>query len=133
MANPKGCYRGHGKYKPELCDLIPDLYKGGKSDAEVAVALDVSKDTYYKWIKQYPEFGDAVKKGKTISENWWQDIGRKACEGKIVTNARIYIANMKNRFGWTESLQIESHPAIQKTIAELKESIAAIKSHEKDF
>jgi hypothetical protein len=36
----------------------------GSTDEEMFNALGVSKDTYYKWKKEKPEFREAIKKGK---------------------------------------------------------------------
>lgn len=39
----------------------------GSTDEEMYAMLGVSKDTFYKWKKEYPEFKESIKKGKQMS------------------------------------------------------------------
>ncbi len=133
MANPKGCYSGHGKYKPEMCARVPGLYLKGESDAEVAFALDVSKAMFYRWINQYPEFAEAVEIGKTVSECWWQKLGRDGAAGKINVQAKIFISNMKNRFGWRENIVFDPSTDIRQTVDDLRKIVQNIKDNERDY
>jgi len=36
----------------------------GLTDEQIAHNLGISKDTYYRYIKKYPEFSDSIKRGK---------------------------------------------------------------------
>lgn len=132
MANAKGAYTGNGKYRKEMCEQILQHYLNGESDAEVAVALDVSKQMFYRWIKDKPDFAEAVQRGKTLSECWWQKLGRAGASGKVKIQARVFIANMNNRFGWRENpLEAEREDENIQHIAEAIKQLNA--KHEKDF
>jgi len=100
-------YSGNNKYKKKMDVDVIQLYNGGLSDAEVAVELNISRQTFYKWVKTKPSFAEGVEKGRSLSEAWWQRIGRLAVMGKLKVNARIYIANMKNRFQWIETVVVD--------------------------
>ena len=132
MAHPDGVYNGNGKYKKEMCERVIQLYKNGESDVEVAAALNISKSMFYRWIKDptKAEFAEAVEKGKTLSEVWWQRLGRAGAAGKVPIQARVFIANMRNRFGWVENALIDdAAPPNQqnKNVEIMAEALQAIK------
>ena len=93
------------KYDKKICALLPDLFEDGKSVAEVCVALDIAKETFYRWAKEYPEFSNAYKKGLTLSEAWWAELGKKGSQGTSQIQPATWIFNMKNRFGWTDRVE----------------------------
>ena len=132
MADSGGAYTGNGKYRAEMCQQVLKHYINGESDAEVAVALNISKSMLYRWIKEKPEFAAAIDCGKTLSEKWWQQLGRAGCSGKVKVNARIYIANMKNRFGWQENPFLEEDD--DKTLFTVSAALKALKEkHAKEY
>lgn len=52
------------KYKPELCTWGEIAGRAGLTDEEIAKLLQVNVDTIYEWQKKYPEFSEAIKRGK---------------------------------------------------------------------
>jgi transposase len=96
------------KYKPEIAETLPDQFKDGQSVIEVCVQLGISKDTFYAWVKEYPEFSDSYKKGLEYSQQWWEKLGRAGTVGKIPVNPTMWIFNMKNRFraDWADRQEI---------------------------
>lgn len=53
-----------GKYSPDFPKLVEMYAREGMIDADIAKKIGISKDTFYEYIKRYPEFADALKKGK---------------------------------------------------------------------
>lgn len=53
-----------GKYTPELAAEITKLLAGGCIIADVCLKVGISQDTYFKWIKRYPEFSESVNRAK---------------------------------------------------------------------
>lgn len=51
--------------KPKL-DLIEGWARDGLTDEQIYNNLGVSKDTFYKYKKQYSDFSDALKNGKEV-------------------------------------------------------------------
>ena len=94
------------KYDPSLCEILPDLFREGASIAEVCVKIGITKDTFYRWKTEYPDFSDAVKAGEAISESWWTDIGMQGMLGNRPVNPTLWIFNMKNRFHWTDKHEV---------------------------
>lgn len=97
-----------GRPRIELTDLpknwkedILNLSRIGGSLVEIAVLLDISRDTVYRMIEDEPEFSDTIKKCKTLCEAWWVEKGRTELDNKDFSYTGWYM-NMKNRFGWTD-------------------------------
>ncbi len=122
-------------YKTEYCDKIPELYKSGESDAEVALALKVPLHCFKKWLQEHEDFYNAVLEGRGYSEAWWHKLGRIGAAGKIKIQPFVWYANMKNRFGWRDQVTVEDchHLQLNDTLQEMKRLIALQKKHEKEY
>jgi len=90
------------KYSKKLCELLPYLFANGESVIEVCTYLDITKETFFQWVKEYPDFSDSYKKGQELSEAWWIRVGRMGSLGKMKLQPATWIFNMKNRFKWTD-------------------------------
>ena len=130
---PKHACYGNPKYRVEMCERVPALYKNGESDVEVAFALDISKQTFYEWVREKPEFAAAVAKGKAASECWWQKLGRAGAAGKVKVQPTIWFANMKNRFQWSDNVTVDSSTEMRQTVRDLKAITDKIKAHEREY
>jgi hypothetical protein len=108
MARPKSTIEG----LPNGWQVaIIDLYSQGASDVEIKALIcdwrgSMSNDLWERWIEEEPIFSETIKKGKLLSEAWWQKEGRvKLSDNKF--NYTGWYMNMKNRFGWCDSQKIE--------------------------
>lgn len=52
---------------PSKLDAVKGWALQGSTDEEMYTMLDISKDTFYKWKNEFPEFSESIKKGKLIS------------------------------------------------------------------
>lgn len=102
-----------GRPRIELKDLPDDwentilaLSDEGASIIELAVELEISRDTFYELSKRDAYFSDTVKKCKDLSEAWWTRKGRKNLENKDFNYTGWYM-NMKNRFNWADRQEID--------------------------
>jgi len=93
------------KYSKALAEKLPAMFDNGESVVEVCVALDIHKDTFYEWVKLYPEFSDAYKKGLAKSEAWWTRLGRGGAMGQVKIQPATWVFNMKNRFNWKDRIE----------------------------
>jgi hypothetical protein len=110
-----------GRPRVQLSDL-PDgwrtimhaIYADGGSDAEAKVAMAIhparamSNDLWDDLREREPEFSEAVKEGRQLSEAWWAAAGRRGIFLGKDFNASTYIFNMKNRFlNWKDKQEMK--------------------------
>jgi hypothetical protein len=110
------------KYDPEMIkEIIPFMSQGYSKEA-LAGHLKICKDTLYEWIKEYPDFSDAINKGTSESLKFWEKIGIEnilnvsESDGKNSRsqslNASAWIFNMKNRFKWNDNKEENDKPIV---------------------
>ena len=90
------------KYRPEMLEKIVELMTVGASLEEVSGEIDVSLETMNQWCKENGpyfnwNFSEAIKKGKRLSQKWWEYEGRSNLTTKDF-NCTLWYMNMKNRF-----------------------------------
>ncbi len=88
------------KYEPWMDEVALEKFRAGKSITSVCCALDISRDTYYRWRddKDHP-FYHVAQKGEQISQDRWEDIGMDGVVGNLEKFAgSTWQFTMKNRF-----------------------------------
>jgi predicted transcriptional regulator len=53
------------KYTGDFPLLAEGMARRGMTDEQIAEKLGISKDTFYQYIKKYPDFSDSLKRGKS--------------------------------------------------------------------
>lgn len=96
-------------------DII-NLSKIGGSIVELAVLLDISRNTLNALTERDEYFLNTIKKCKRYCEAWWVAKGRTELDNKDFSYTGWYM-NMKNRFGWAD--KIEQKTDIRANIADL--------------
>lgn len=98
------------KYDPALCEKVIELGKEGYSKAQICARIDICCDTLSRWVKEYPDFSEAIKKANYFAQSWWEDKARQGLftekDGPFF-NSTLWYMNMKNRFGWRDKQDIE--------------------------
>ena len=94
------------KYNPKMCKKVIELMSEGASLCEVAAELGICKDEIDEWKEQVPEFSEAIKKGKLLSQVWWEKQGRLNLTNKNF-NYILWYMNMKNRYGWSDKKDVQ--------------------------
>ena len=107
----------------EWQDEIMDLYNEGASDVEIKALIHnwrgtFSDDLWDRWLLDEPEFSGTIKKGRKLSESWWQQLGREGANAKRPINAVMWIFNMKNRFQWADRTKSEHSGEVKVTAVE---------------
>jgi len=100
----------------------------GQAIEEVAVELGVCLRTINNWEKKYPEFLQALKKGRDASYAWWLREGRVSLRDKDFNYTGWYM-QMKNRHGWTDKREDTLKGKIQIEVVYKKTNIT---SHDDD-
>jgi hypothetical protein len=95
-----------------------ELYNQGGSDKEVKALIyswlnSFSNNLWDRWMKEEEGFWETIKKGRMLSEAWWEKQGRTSLINKDF-NATLWYMNMKNRFGWADSQKIDHTNAGEK-------------------
>ncbi len=88
----------------------------------ICVYLDIAKDTFWEYAKK-PGFSESVKRAKARVENYVEE---GLLNGSV--NAIGAIFNLKNNFGWTDKIDINTNKEpetldkdnIQERLKELK-------------
>lgn len=131
LNHPCGAYGWHKLYDPSLCEIVPSLYEGGKTDAEVAAIIGISVNTFWRWRKQYPAFKSAVEYGKTKSEAHMSVVGREAAEGMRKIDGKVWHIIMRNQYGYDKD---NDSAATKEDIENAGNRIAElIKEHAKPY
>lgn len=88
-------------YKSEYCSKILSVANIGGHIPAMMVEIGIkSKDTWYRWQREYPEFKEAVEYADIISQAFYEELGLKAVQGKIKDfSATTYALLMNNKFG----------------------------------
>lgn len=94
MARPTG-------YDPEYHPKeLLKLMASGAKDCIVWAALEISKDTYYRWLRQFPEFKEMHEKGLPLCERMWELKGEELMAKGDNKAFNYWIAFMNRKFGW---------------------------------
>jgi len=107
-------------------ESIINLSKQGASIVELAVELDISRNTLKALCDRDDYFLNTIKKCKRYCESWWLSKGRTELENKDFSYTGWYM-NMKNRFGWADKQEIKQEQKVEATIDYSKLDAGTIK------
>lgn len=97
-------------YDPSYCEQVILWGKEGKSKTWMAANLDVTRQTFDNWEKQYPDFFGAMTRAMQLSQAWWEDAGQDnmlLSPGQGTFNASVWSRSMAARFPaeWREKTE----------------------------
>ena len=91
---------------PEVCEQVENLAAQGLTVDQIALVLGVSHWTIYERQNEYPEFSDAIKRGRGKGiANVTNALYEKATVDKDNTAMIFYL---KNRAGWVDKQEVQS-------------------------
>lgn len=108
------------KTKQQRKKLLTEYLKhisGGYSDKSFTFC---DMDTFVNYCNKYPnDFPtDMIEKGRRERMFFWEKIGIEGTTGKLQGyNSRSWEFNMKNRFKWSEKIELESRGNIVTSIS----------------
>ncbi len=92
------------KYTPEMPDRVLECLSEGKSVAQFARDLGVTRSTIYEWAHTRPEFSDALSRAQENSEAAWMDRIEAMMTSRDV-NVPLVKLYLANRFGWSDKTE----------------------------
>jgi len=91
---------------PEVCEQVENLAAQGLTVDQIALVLGVSHWTIYERQNEFPEFSDAIKRGRGKGiANVTNALYEKATVDKDNTAMIFYL---KNRAGWVDKQEVQS-------------------------
>jgi hypothetical protein len=126
-------------YRKEFCEKVRALGAKGKSKAQIAAALGVSRMTVDRWCDDHPLFCDAIAHARDSALAWWEDQAQKHMLEKAKgskLNAHIWSRSMAARFpdDYRESSKVELGGSLALTKMsdeEIDEELAALEAAER--
>lgn len=76
------------EFKPEYCDLIRAFRARGYSISAFCSYVSISRDSFYRWKHEYPEFKEAADISDNDSEFYFEKKSHDIIEGEIDANAQ---------------------------------------------
>lgn len=88
------------KYQQDYPDQLIKMMAEGMLDCEIYAAWDISKNTFYRWKREKPEFEEAFEIGFPKCEAFYAKHARLAMLNGDDKGFKFFIALMNNKFGW---------------------------------
>ncbi len=60
-----------GKYNKEITEQIASNIAAGYTQEDAAISADITKSTFYEWMKKHQDFSDAIKKAHAQRKARW--------------------------------------------------------------
>lgn len=84
-------------YDPAHCKKVIEWGKAGKSRTWMAAELGVTRECVYNWMREHPEFSDAMAHALLLSQQWWEDAGQVGMVSDKFNNG-VWSRSMAARF-----------------------------------
>jgi hypothetical protein len=92
------------RYKEAYSKELVDRMAEGMLDCEICSKWRISRNTFYRWIREHDEFREAFEVGSMCCETWWAEWGKKGMRGEIKGfSFNAWIAFMNNKFKWAKN------------------------------
>jgi len=92
-------------------ELLFSVSEQGGMNVHVQQALNISRDTYDKWMKENEEFQTAVEQAKEMSEIWWVEKAMNAMENgqSKMFNQHLWSFIVRNKFpyNWRDKSEVD--------------------------
>ncbi len=91
------------KYDTEFCKIMIKLAAEGRTPAQIAQAIGITKPTLLEWANEktskHPDFVDAYKRARTAFQSYHEDLMVKGLKGVLPKySSATHMFFMKNNF-----------------------------------
>ena len=90
------------KYEPKVCADVYKFMSAGFSETQAMAQLGVSRGTFYRWKKEFPEFKEAVDRGSVQFDAKHEELGIQGMMKTMDIDYQFWRDLGKYRNGWTE-------------------------------
>jgi len=90
------------EYKPEYADKLLDCMSKGMLDCQIFSELGIGKTTFYRYLKEYPDFKEAYDIGLPRCEAKWAEKGMQRFDERDDKGFKYYVLIMNTKFGYRE-------------------------------
>ena len=123
------------KYHPMMCEQIIEIAEQGGHVAHMCDAIGVASfETFYRWLKEYPEFQEAYTTAKMKSQIFYENILLAGALGKIKNynfNSMAMIMNNKFSDDYKRGTGTSSNTEINIGVLQNIEKLTALELDEK--
>ena len=98
-------------------DLLVGM-KNGLCVVEVCSKWEISKDTFYEWVKVHKEFSDHYKQAKAHLEAWYCQLFKAQAVGKVKGNPASAIWLSKQVLDWSEKWSVRENNDVEFIVEE---------------
>jgi hypothetical protein len=99
---------GSSNYDQQYDLMLIEHMACGYTFETFGALVNKSCQKLYDWKKLYPSFAEAHEIGKVYNKMFWEKVGMAGMLGQIPNfQSNIWGFNMKNRFGWRDSVKDE--------------------------
>jgi Spy/CpxP family protein refolding chaperone len=89
-------------YRPEYCAQVYKFMAAGMSKTQAMAQLGISKKTFYKWKKDFPEFEEAIDRGEVQFDAHHEELGVDGMMKTRDIEYQFWKDLGKYRNGWSE-------------------------------
>lgn len=90
------------KYEPKMCAEVYKFMSAGLSKTQAMAQLGISRATFYAWLKEYPDFKEAVEKGQVQFDAKHEEMGVHGMMKTMDIDYQFWRDLGKYRNGWAE-------------------------------
>ena len=98
-------------YQKRFCSVVLNQGRQGKSLTQIAAYLGVTRKRLYSWMKDHPEFKDAVEMAREHSQAWWENKAQKSLDSKHFQGSmlgKMMASRFPDDYGERSSIEIEA-------------------------
>lgn len=106
------------KYDPKFCQMLIDHMAKGYSYETFGALINVAQSNVANWESKHPEFQEAKREAFGKCRLFWESLGinyiinvsERDPDGyskSTTLNNAAWIFNMKNRFKWTDRVEVQ--------------------------
>lgn len=70
-------------YRDSFPDMLIEHMRGGNSFESFGAIASCGRECLYKWARQYPEFVNALKKGRELCALYYENLGKLMASGQL--------------------------------------------------